>query len=181
MAETNSEELLRRRQTFEPMMGKVQLIFGIIYSFITGIGIILACYTYINSGHQHPLMQYFFVLLFAALSGKSFYLYSKVRIMSYHAFKTIGTVQAIIPDHGITKVRGSIKLENGSDLLIESRYAGETVARELQRFLDEQHTKHLPALVVDQNSNNPRGMFVIKTYAGRLDPEYTNQLIVDRK
>ena len=51
-----------RKNSFEPRIAIVQLIFGIIYSFVTGVGIILAFEVLTKTGQQ-PYLQYFFVVL----------------------------------------------------------------------------------------------------------------------
>ncbi len=170
-----------RRNSFEPRFGVAQLVFGIIYGFIAGIGLVLAIYTWTASGHQHPWTQYFFVLLFAVLAGKSFFMYAKTRILYAQGRHTVGKVYDIVAEKGLTYVRGTIELpENKGSLAFESRYAGMSVARELQRFLDEQHSSFLPALLVGEK-DFPRGMFLIKTHAGHLDPAHINSLKTDRK
>ena len=170
-----------KAQTFEPRVGIAQLVFGLIYAFITGIAVVLAFKVYEASGGQQPYLQYLFVVLFAIMAGKSFYIYARTKILYSTGTHTTGTVESIEPSHGITLVKGCIKLKDGRELYIESRYAGESVAHEIRHFLDEQKTKKLPALVVEENGKHPRGMFVIHTYAGHLDNEYKNQLIVDKK
>ncbi|MDY6323221.1 MAG: hypothetical protein SPL30_09990 [Succinivibrio sp.] len=177
----SSETLNRRRNSFEPRMGTAQLVFGIIYAFIAGIGIVLAIYTWINSGHQHPWTQYFFVALFLFLAGKSFYLYAKVRILFQNGTHTTARVETIAKDRGLTVVTGFVQLNGNEEFEIESRYAGESVAAELDRFLKDEHTKLLPALVVGLDGKHPRGMFLIKTHAGHIDPQYKIQLKTDRK
>ena len=115
------------------------------------------------------------------MAVKSFFIYAHTKILYSTGTHTVGVVESIEPSHGITIVKGSIKLDDGRILSIESRFAGESVAHEIRHFLDEQKTKKLPALVVDIKGKRPRGMFVIHTYAGHLDEEYKNQLIVDKK
>ena len=46
----------------------------------------------------------------------------------------------------------------------------ETVAHEIKRYLNEHHTDQVPVMVVG-NSKRPRGMIMIRTKAGRLDPQ----------
>ena len=170
-----------RRNSFEPRFGIAQLIFGIIYGFIAGIGLVLAIYTWTQSGHQHPWTQYFFVLLFGVLAAKSFFMYAKTRILYSKGTHTVGKVEEIIADKGLTYVRGFIELPQSKEPLhFESRYAGMSIEKELHRFLDEQHSQFLPALLVDEDKN-PKGMFLIKTHAGHLDPAHINSLKTDRK
>ncbi len=177
---SNSDEIARRKNSFEPRMGTAQLVFGIIYGFMAGIGIVLALYTFINSNHHIPWSQVLFCVLFLVLAGKSFYLYAQVRILFQNGRHTIARVNDIVARRGITTVSGMVKLEDGSEIEIESRLAGEQCAKELEDFLNEQRTRNLPALVVNEKKH-PRGMFLIKTHAGHLDPQYRNQLVVDRK
>jgi hypothetical protein len=174
------EEIERRKNSFEPRMGTAQLVFGIIYGFMAGVGIVLAIYTFINSQHRIPWTQVAFCALFLVLAGKSFFLYAQVRILYMNGRHTIAKVESIVPERGITIVSGSVKLKDGSEIQIESRLAGESCASELENFLRDQRTRNLPALVVNE-SKRPRGMFVIRTHAGHLDPQYRNQLVVDRK
>ncbi len=174
------EEIERRRNSFEPRMGTAQLVFGIIYGFMAGVGIVLAIYTFINSQHHVPWTQVAFCALFLALAGKSFFLYAQVRILFLNGRHTLGKVESIEAARGITVVTGTVKLEGGGEIQIESRLAGEHCAQELEGFLRDQRTRNLPALVVNEKKR-PRGMFLIRTHAGHLDPQYRNQLVVDRK
>ena len=48
-----------RKNSFEPRIAIVQLIFGIIYAFVTGVGVILAFKVY-EATNEQPYMQYFF-------------------------------------------------------------------------------------------------------------------------
>lgn len=180
---TEDQEIQRqtRRNSFEPRLGTAQLVFGIIYGFIAGIGLVLAIYTWINSGHQHPWTQYFFVLLFGVLAAKSFLIFARTRILYSTGRHVAGRVENITAQKGLTVVTGYVPVNDKEELLIESRFAGMAVARELERFLTEQHTRSLPALVVGDAKVSPRGMFLIKTHAGHLDPEYLNSLKTDKK
>ena len=168
-----------RKNSFEPRIAIVQLIFGIIYAFVTAIGIYLAFRVY-EATQQQPWLQYFFVLLFAVLAGKSFYIYATTRIAQNTGVYVTAKVENIVPTHGITIVEGLLNMPDNTTLPIESRFAGETVAHELKRFLDEHNTKKLPALLVNKDSKHPRGQFLVKTRAGHLDPEYLNSLITDK-
>ncbi len=174
------QENNRKATSFEPRVGIAQLVFGLVYAFVTGVAIIIAFRVLEATGEQ-PYLQYVFVLLFSCLTIKSFFIYARTKILYNNGVHTVATVESIEAVRGITTVKGFIKLKKGGELLIESRFAGEQVSFELKRFLQEQKTKNLPALVVDENGPHPRGMFVIKTYAGHLDENYKNQLIVDKK
>lgn len=171
------------KNSFEPRIGIVQLVFGIIYAFVTGIAIVLAYYvwdTSVQAGTpQQPWMQYFFIVLFAVMAAKSFFMYARIKILLNNGIHTVGTVDSIEPVRGITIVRGRIDVKDYGEIEIESRYAGESVAHELKHFLEDEHTSKLPALVVQGKS--PRGMFVIKTYAGHLDQNSLNSLKVNQK
>ena len=59
---TNSEY---RRNSFEPRIAVVQLIFGVIYAFVTVIGVYLAFK--VTQAGGNAILQYFFVLLFELL------------------------------------------------------------------------------------------------------------------
>ena len=174
------EEVERRRNSFEPRMGTAQLVFGIIYGFMAGVGIVLAIYTFINSQHRVPWTQVAFCALFLVLAGKSFFLYAQVRILFLNGRHTVGRVESIEAVRGITVVTGTVKLAKGGEIQIESRLAGEHCAQELENFLRDERTRNLPALVVNEGKR-PRGMFLIRTRAGHIDPQYRNQLVVDRK
>lgn len=170
-----------RRNSFEPRFGVAQMVFGIIYAFIAGIGLVLAVYTFTASGHEHPWTQYFFVLLFCVLAGKSFFMYAKTRILYTGGKHTVARVTSVTAEKGLTIVQGAVRAsDDGPEFEFESRYAGMNVARELERFMDEQHSRFLPALIVGQN-DHPRAMFLIKTRAGHLDNDYINSLKTDRK
>ena len=88
----------------------------------------------------------------------------------------VARVENIVPTHGITIVEGMLVMPDETTLPIESRFAGESVAHELKRFLDENKTKKLPALLVNKDTKHPKGQFLVKTRAGHLDPEYMNSL-----
>ena len=68
-----------RKNSFEPRIAIVQLIFGIIYAFVTGVGVILAFKVY-EATNEQPYMQYFFVVLFGVLACKSFWIFANTRI-----------------------------------------------------------------------------------------------------
>lgn len=180
MSENNEQLRETRRNSFEPRLGTAQLVFGIIYGFIAGIGLVLAIYTWINSGHQHPWTQYFFVVLFLVLATKSFVIFARTRILYSTGRHVAGRVDSITAQKGLTVVTGYVPVNDTEEIMIESRYAGMSVAKELERFLTEQHTRKLPALVVGGGKQSPRGMFLIKTHAGHLDPQYLNSLKTDK-
>lgn len=171
-----------RHNSFEPRFGIAQLVFGIIYAFIAGIGLVLAIYTFSVSNYEHPWTQYFFVLLFSVLAVKSFFMYAKTRILYIKGQHTVAKVTSITAEKGLTIVQGHISsdLKDDPQFDFESRYAGMSVARELERFLDEQHSSFLPALLVGPKDHR-RAMFLIKTHAGHLDKNYINSLKTDRK
>ena len=94
---------------------------------------------------------------------------------------TVARVTSVAAEKGLTIVQGAVRAsDDGPEFEFESRYAGMNVARELERFMDEQHSRFLPALIVGQN-DHPRAMFLIKTRAGHLDNDYINSLKTDRK
>ena len=169
---TNAEY---RKNSFEPRVAIVQMIFGIIYAFVTGIGVILAMRVLEQTGEQ-PWLQYFFVVLFAILAGKSFYIFATTRIAQNTGVRVTAKVDNIVPTHGITIIEGMLEMPDKTTLPIESRFAGETVAHELERFLEENKTRKLPALLVNKDTKHPRGQFLVHTKAGHLDPDYMNSL-----
>lgn len=172
MSSQNDKELARliRRQSFEPRYGIAQLVFGVIYAFVAASGAVMSWYILQNTGN-HPLMQYFFTVLFGILAAKSFYIFFHSRKLRATAENTCATVEEITGSHGITIVRGSIELNEKVSLLFESKYAGEILARELNRFLKQQKITLLPALLVDKNGRQPKGMFLITTSAGHLEQD----------
>ncbi|MBQ4246008.1 MAG: hypothetical protein IJ671_08820 [Succinivibrio sp.] len=169
MSQTNKEY---RKNSFEPRVGIVQLIFGIIYCFVTMAGIIL--YFKVIELGDRGYMQLFFVVLFAILAFKSFLIFSRNAISKKNGIKVTATVDNVTPTHGITIVEGQLHMPDGTLLPIESRFAGENFGHELKRYLNENNNKDLPALLVNQNSSHPKGMFLVKSFAGHLVKESTN-------
>lgn len=169
---TNSEY---RKNSFEPRIAIVQLVFGVIYAFVTATGIYLAFKVHQMSGQQ-PYLQYFFVILFGILAAKSFYIYANTRIAQNTGVHTSATVDNIVPTHGITIIEGMLNMPDGTTLPIESRFAGETVAHELKRFMDENRIKKLPALLVNKDTKRPKGQFLVRTKSGHLDQDFIRQL-----
>ncbi len=155
------------KNTFEPRVGTAQLVFGIIYALVTCIAAVLAWQVYTQTGRQ-PLTQYFFLLLFAIMAAKSFYLYLRTRHLLEHGERTTGVVDEVTYLRGITYVRGRIRLSEEDELPIENRFAGETLCHELKRYLQDLPQPLLPGLIVDRN-RHPRGMFLIKSNRGHLD------------
>ncbi|MBO5565665.1 MAG: hypothetical protein J5934_00395 [Succinivibrio sp.] len=172
---------IARAQSFEPRVGTAQLIFGIIYAFVTGIAVMIGYYVWKENPEQIPWMQIFFIALFGIMSTKSFFLYSHSKILLMNGVHTVGDVCDIEYVRGITYVRGYVNVEGVGEMAIENRYAGEGVMHDLKHFLEKENTKKLPCLVVGKDSKRPRAMFLIKTYAGKLDPEYINSLKVNKK
>ena len=167
-----------RKNSFEPRIAVVQLVFGIIYSFVTGVGIILI-FKVLEAGEK-PYMQIFFAILFGILALKSFWIFAQTRIAQNTGVHTTAKVENIVPTHGITIIEGMLNLPDNTTLPIESRFAGEQVAHELKRFLQDNNTKKLPALLVNKDTNRPKGQFLVKTRAGHLDADYLNSLKVNK-
>lgn len=163
-----------RKNSFEPRIAVVQLIFGIIYSFVTGVGIILI-FKVLEAGEK-PYMQIFFAILFGILALKSFWIFAQTRIAQNTGVHTTAKVENIVPTHGITIVEGMLNMPDGTTLPIESRFAGESVGHELKRFLEDNKTKKLPALLVNKDSKHPRGQFLVKVKLGHLDQSQLNSL-----
>ncbi len=124
-----------RRNSFEPRLAIVQLVFGIIYGFMSGISIVLL-FKILDAG-GNGYLQIFFIILFFVLAMKSFWIYARTRISQQTGVYTTAVVENIIPTHGLTIIEGQLKMPDNTTLPIESRFAGESVARELQIFLDE--------------------------------------------
>ena len=171
MSQTNKEY---RKNSFEPRVGIVQLIFGIIYCFVTMAGIIL--YFKVIELGDRGYMQLFFVVLFAILAFKSFLIFSRNAISKKNGIKVTATVDNVTPTHGITIVEGMLNMPDGTTLPIESRFAGESVGHELKRFLEDNKTKKLPALLVNKDSKHPRGQFLVKVKLGHLDQSQLNSM-----
>ena len=109
-----------RKNFFEPRIAIVQLIFGITYAFVTGVGVILAFKVY-EATNDQPYMQYFFVVLFGVLACKSFWIFANTRIAQNTGVHTSATVENIAPTHGITIVEGMLHMPDNTTLPIESR------------------------------------------------------------
>ncbi len=201
-------------QSFDPRIGTMQKIFGVIYVLITLVAISLAFY--VRSIGQDGYLQFFMAALFGIMALKSFYISNRVKnllkngvyfkakvdsveavrgitvinfmaalfgIMALKSFYISNRVKNLLKNgvyfkakvdsveavRGITVIKGIVEIPDFGPIYIESRLAGETPARELQRYLDERKQEFLPALVVGAQGKHPRGMFTIKCKNGHLD------------
>lgn len=100
---------------------------------------------------------------------KSFYISNRVKNLLKNGVYFKAKVDSVEAVRGITVIKGIVEIPDFGPIYIESRLAGETPARELQRYLDERKQEFLPALVVGAQGKHPRGMFTIKCKNGHLD------------
>lgn len=154
-------------QSFDPRIGTMQKIFGVIYVLITLVAISLAFY--VRSIGQDGYLQFFMAVLFGIMALKSFYIANRVKNLLKNGVYFKAKVDSVEPVRGITVIKGIVEIPDFGPIYIESRLAGETPARELQRYLDERKQEFLPALVVGAQGKHPRGMFTIKCKNGHLD------------
>ena len=154
-------------QSFDPRIGTMQKIFGVIYVLITLVAISLAFY--VRSLGQDGYLQFFMAALFGIMALKSFYISNRVKNLLKNGVYFKAKVDSVEAVRGITVIKGIVEIPDFGPIYIESRLAGETPARELQRYLDERKQEFLPALVVGAQGKHPRGMFTIKCKNGHLD------------
>lgn len=155
-------------QSFEPRLGTVQFIFGVIYAMITLIALCLAFYVVQDGGE--PYIHYFMAALFGIMAIKSFVIHKKVKDLLKNGVYYPGKVDSIEPVRGITIIKGVVDVKDHGLIYIESRLVGESVAHELKTFMQDYKLDSLPALVVGTNTKKPRGLFTIKCNHGHLDP-----------
>lgn len=154
-------------QSFDPRIGTMQKIFGVIYVLITLVAISLAFY--VRSIGQDGYLQFFMAALFGIMALKSFYISNRVKNLLKNGVYFKAKVDSVEAVRGITVIKGIVEIPDFGPIYIESRLAGETPARELQRYLDERKQEFLPALVVGAQGKHPRGMFTINCKNGHLD------------
>lgn len=157
-----------KSNSFEPRVGTMQMIFAIIYLLITLIALSLAFYTKAQDLSKEPYFQYFMAILFFILALKSFFIATRIKNLIKNGQKAIATVTNVECKRGITSVFAKVKVANGDEIEIESRYAGEAFAKELQNYLNAEKTDKVPALIVG-SANKPRAMLCIKSAYGHLD------------
>lgn len=154
-------------QTFEPRTGTAQLIFGIIYTLITLTALMLALYTRQNQGEE-PWLHYCMAFIFALMAIKSFVIHARVKSLLKSGVYYEAKVESCEANRGITVLTGTCDVKDYGLIHIESRLVGETVAHEINRFLQDNKQETLPALVVGESSRKPRGMFTVKCLHGHL-------------
>lgn len=157
-------------QTFEPRVGTAQLIFGVVYSLITLTALVLALYVRQTEGSE-PWLHYFMSALFAIMALKSFIIHARIKKLLQTGVYYEAKVQSCEPVRGITIIKGECDVKDYGLIHIESRLVGEAIAHEINRYLQEHKQEYLPALVVGESSNRPRGMFTVKGLHGHLIEE----------
>ncbi|MBU3827265.1 MAG: hypothetical protein IAA31_07225 [Candidatus Anaerobiospirillum merdipullorum] len=160
--------------SFEPRVGKAQLFFGVCYSLIVIISLVLALYVKLNDLGGEPYMQYFMAALFGLLALKSFYLYRRVQRLITEGVRTQADFVSCESVRGITIVRARTEVEGYGPIEFEQRLAGVRLADEIKRVLAERKQDKLPCLLIDAHSRHPRAMLTIATDHGRLKPESLN-------
>lgn len=156
-------------QSFEPRIGTAQMIFGVIYTFITLIALCLAFYERQDGGDGY--LQLCMAVLFAIMAGKSFFISARVKRLLREGVYFEAQVDSCEPVRGITVIKGVCDIPNYGLIHIESRLVGENIGRELKAFMADHKQHKLPALVVGANGKYPRGMFTVKGLHGHLVPE----------
>ena len=156
-------------QSFEPRIGTAQMIFGVIYTFITLIALCLAFYERQDGGDGY--LQLCMAVLFAIMAGKSFFISARVKRLLREGVYFEAQVDSCEPVRGITVIKGVCDIPNYGLIHIESRLVGEHIGRELKAFMADHKQHKLPALVVGANGKYPRGMFTVKGLHGHLVPE----------
>lgn len=159
--------LFGSNQTFEPRAGTAQLIFGVIYLLITLTALMLALYTRQTQGDE-PWLHYCMAFLFALMALKSFIIHARVKSLLRNGVYYEAKVESCEAKRGITVITGTCDVKDYGLIHIESRLVGETVAHELNRFLQDNKQQMLPALVVGEKTHKPRGMFTVKCLHGHL-------------
>ncbi len=159
-----------KQHSFEPRVGKAQLFFGICYSLIVLISLMLALYVKLNEQGE-PYMQYFMAVLFALLALKSFYLYQRVKKLIAAGQPAQAEFLSCESVRGITVVRARTEVAGYGPIEFEQRLAGVRLADEIKRVLAERKQDKLPCLIIGGNSRHPRAMLTIATDHGRLKPE----------
>ena len=156
-------------QSFEPRIGTAQMIFGVIYTFITLIALCLAFYERQDGGDGY--LQLCMAVLFAIMAGKSFFISARVKRLLREGVYFEAQVDSCEPVRGITVIKGVCDIPNYGLIHIESRLVGENIGRELKAFMADHKQNKLPALVVGADGKYPRGMFTVKGLHGHLIPE----------
>lgn len=154
-------------QTFEPRVGTAQLVFGIIYVLITLIALVLALYVKQTEGSD-PWLHYFMAALFGIMAIKSFIIHARIKKLLQNGVYYEAQVDSCEPVRGITIIKGVCDVKDYGLIHIESRLVGESVAHEINRYMQEHKQNTLPALVVGIESGRPRGMFTVKGLHGHL-------------
>ena len=156
-------------QSFEPRIGTAQMIFGVIYTFITLIALCLAFYERQDGGDGY--LQLCMAVLFAIMAGKPFFISARVKRLLREGVYFEAQVDSCEPVRGITVIKGVCDIPNYGLIHIESRLVGENIGRELKAFMADHKQNKLPALVVGADGKYPRGMFTVKGLHGHLIPE----------
>lgn len=157
------------QQSFEPRVGTAQIVFGVIYVFITLIALVMAYYARLEGNEGY--LQLFMALLFAIMAFKSFFIAARIKRLLREGVYFEAQVESCEPVRGITVIKGVCEIPDYGPIHIESRLVGESIGRELKAFMAEHKQFKLPALVVGVKSKYPRGMFTVRGDHGHLVKE----------
>ncbi len=160
--------MFNKNYSFEPRVGKVQKIFGICYLVMTATGLALAFYA--KSRGMEPYLQYFMTVLFLIMAGKSFFISHRVNKLVSQGIPTTACLQDVTPVRGITIIHADIKVPDFGTITIEHRLAGTAVAEEIKQWCADNGSE-VKALLIGAGSKRPRGMLLMRTIGGHLDPD----------
>lgn len=161
---------MTKNHSFEPRVGRAQLVFGICYGLITLIALVLAFYVMFEQGGQ-PYMQWFMAFLFGLLTIKSLYLYRRVKKLIAEGCRAEAQLLSCDGVRGITIIRAQVEVPGYGPIEFEQRLAGMRVADEIKRYLTEHQQHTLPCLIISGQSRHPRAMLTVEADHGHLKPE----------
>ncbi len=157
---------LFKSHSFEPRVGKAQKVFGIVYSAVALIAIMLALHA-LSSG-KDPYLQYFMVIVFVIMAAKSFFLAARIDKLVKNGVDAQAVITEVSAVRGITIVKAEIQVPDYGTITIEQRLAGMHAAADLNSYIDDNGPK-VRAKIIGQGSSHPRGMLMLRTINGRLD------------
>lgn len=157
---------LFKSHSFEPRVGKAQKVFGIVYSAVAVIAVVLALYAL--SRGQDPYLQYFMVIVFVIMAAKSFFLASRIDKLVKNGADAVGVITEVTARRGITIVKAEIEVPDYGTISIEQRLAGMQAAADLNSYIDDNGPK-VKAKIIGPGTSHPRGMLMLRTINGRLD------------
>lgn len=155
--------------SFDPRIITMQLVFGIIYAFLTLIMIVMGFSVDGTAGQASPAFFFIFALIFAFMTAKCVLIIRHYKNLMKNGVKTEAQLISCEAIRGITYLRAKVKLENTDEFEIETRLAGTTISHEITHYMQEHDIKTVPVLVVAQNTRRPRGLILIKGKQGHLD------------